>query len=311
MRLHRWLVPRMFYPLLAASLLALSLLAAEWLRSGWYGPRLHVNLALAWVPYLAALWAVAMRAWTRWRRWLLVLPLPVWLAFFPNAPYMITDFMYLSWLGIDSWYQIGIFMAFSLCGLYLAVASLYLVHTLVRGAFGFFAGWVVVWAAITVGGVGIFIGRFLRWNSWEVFTRPGELWDYAHGRLASPEDLIGPLAFSAMFSAMLAVFYFMFLAVRRSAASPEELHAERRDLAEQRELARLQAGRPADVPARPPADAPQAVDPALPAPVEPPPERPFEAPPMERRSPAPESPARPAPSGTRPAEGPPPPSGDR
>jgi uncharacterized membrane protein len=247
----------MFYPLLAASLLALTLLAAKWLRSGWYGPRLHVNLALAWVPYLAALWAVAMRAWTRWRRWLLVLPLPVWLAFFPNAPYMITDFMYLSWLGIDSWYQIGIFMAFSLCGLYLAVASLYLVHTLVRGAFGFFAGWVVVWAAITVGGVGIFIGRFLRWNSWEVFTRPGELWDYAHARLTSPEDLIGPLAFSAMFSAMLAVFYFMFLAVRRSAASPEELHAERRELAEQRELARLQAGRPADVPATPPADSPR------------------------------------------------------
>ena len=220
----------MFYPLLGASLLALALFAVQWSSSGWYGPRLHVNLALAWVPYLAALWAVAMRTWTKWRRWLLVFPLPVWLAFFPNAPYMVTDFVYLRWLEVDTWLQIGIFTAFALCGLYLAVASLYLVHTLVRGAFGLFAGWVVVWAAIVVSGVGVFVGRFLRWNSWELFTRPDDLWLRAGERLTEPADLAGPLAFSVMFSLMLAVFYFMFLAVRRSAASPEELAAEQRDL---------------------------------------------------------------------------------
>lgn len=259
LRLHHWLVPRMFYPLALASLLALAFLGVLWLRSGWYGPRMHVNLALAWVPYLAALWAVGMRAWTRWRRWLLVLPLPIWLAFFPNAPYMITDFMYLPRLAVDTWYQIGIFMAFALCGLYLAVASLYLMHTLVRGAFGFFAGWVVVWAAITVSGLGVFVGRFLRWNSWEVFTRPGELWTHASSRLTAPDDLLGPLAFSAMFSAMLAVFYFMFLAVRRTAASPEELHAERRELDEDLESMRLRAApRSVELPPRP-------VDPAPPS----------------------------------------------
>jgi uncharacterized membrane protein len=229
-RLHSYLSPRMFYPLLAASALAMVLYGAQWVWGGWYGPRLHVNLALAWIPYLCALWAVAMRAWTKWRRWLLLLPLPIWLAFFPNAPYMVTDFMYLQRLTIDTWSQIGIFMSFALCGLYLAMASLYLMHTLVRGAFGSLLGWLAVLAALVASGVGIVIGRFLRWNSWELFTHPGALWHDLTFRQGEISQFAAPLAFAAVFSAMIAVFYFMFLATRRSVATPEELHADREEL---------------------------------------------------------------------------------
>ena len=225
-RVHSFLAARMFYPLLAASGLALTLFAARWLIHGWQGPRLHVNLALAWIPYLCALWAGGMKAWTHWRRWLLILPLPVWFAFLPNGPYLVTDFMYIGHLGGHTSFNIGIFMTFAMCGLYLCVGSLYLMHTLVRSAFGELVGWVLVVLAVSTSGVGVLLGRFLRRNSWELFLHPRTVWHQLlpHGHVLSA--MVGPLGFAAMFSAMLAVFYFMFLSIRRSLATPEELKAE-------------------------------------------------------------------------------------
>ena len=226
-RLHAFLAARMFYPLFAASCLALVLFGARWLIDGWQGPRLHLNLALAWIPYLCALWASGMKAWTHWRRWLLLLPLPVWFAvLFPNGPYLVTDFMYLGHLGGHTWFNIGIFMTFAMCGLYLCVGSLYLMHTLVRSAFGEIFGWILVVLAVGASGIGVLLGRFLRRNSWELFLHPTAVWHQLlpHGHVL--RAIIGPLGFVAMFAAMLAVFYFMFLSIRRSLATPEELKAE-------------------------------------------------------------------------------------
>ncbi len=216
----------MFYPLLCASGLALALFAARWLLYGWQGPRLHVNLGLAWVSYLCALWAGGMKAWTHWRRWLLLLALPVWFAFLPNAPYLVTDFMYLGHLGGHVWFNISIFMTFAMCGLYLFTASLYLMHTLVRSAFGEVAGWILVVLALGASAAGVFIGRFLRHNSWELFLHPRSIWHRLAPQGDSLSAMVGPLGFAAVLSAMLAMFYFMFSSTRRSVATPEELRAE-------------------------------------------------------------------------------------
>ncbi|MCB0062037.1 MAG: DUF1361 domain-containing protein, partial [Caldilineaceae bacterium] len=84
-------------PLLVILLLSSGLSVAMLLARVWYsGSAVYTfliwNLFLAWVPLLSALglWGVA-----RLRRWLaLGLGLPLflcWLAFFPNAPYIVTD----------------------------------------------------------------------------------------------------------------------------------------------------------------------------------------------------------------------------
>jgi uncharacterized membrane protein len=220
---RHWLSARFFFPVAAASLLALAFFAEWHLAIGpWTGPRLELNLALAWAPYLFALWAV----WAGERRPEAATPIAspglLWLAFFPNAPYLVTDWLYLEGLGDHLWFSIGLFMTFSLCGLLLAVVSLYLMHTLVRVKLGRVAGWVTVALAVGLAGLGVYMGRFLRLNSWELATDPQAVLHDVRTRLGDPHFHATPLGFTIGFAAMLACGYYVFLSVRRAPRSREE-----------------------------------------------------------------------------------------
>src|SRR3954452_18414503 len=93
----------------------------------------------------------------------------LWLAFFPNAPYIVTDFVHLSRDPLAPlWFDGLTIGAFAATGLLLGLGSLYLVQSAVRRELG----WVVVSAALVLGSVGIYLGRFVRLNSWDFFTNP-------------------------------------------------------------------------------------------------------------------------------------------
>jgi uncharacterized membrane protein len=135
------------------------------------------NLVLAWVPMLLALVIAHRHAQGRqpsWPgTWLLAAG---WLAFFPNAPYLVTDLIHLRARGsVPIWYDAIMVFAFALTGLCLAFLSLWLVHRLVERRFGLAVGWAFVAAVAGLSGFGVYLGRYPRWNSWDVVTRPGEL----------------------------------------------------------------------------------------------------------------------------------------
>ncbi|HZC28409.1 MAG TPA: DUF1361 domain-containing protein, partial [Gaiellaceae bacterium] len=127
------------------------------------------NLALAWIPFLFALGAYASPGRASSTAALAF----GWLLFLPNAPYIVTDFIHLSrGSGVPLWYDALTIGAFAATGLALGFASLYLMHSLVRDRIGALAGWLAVLAASMLGSVGIYLGRFVRANSWDVLTRP-------------------------------------------------------------------------------------------------------------------------------------------
>jgi uncharacterized membrane protein len=219
-----WLRSRFFGPLALPSLFGLALYAGWHVAANrpWDGPRLHLNLTLAWVPYVCALWAVAAferNPRARGRLWLLGF---VWLAFFPNAPYLITDWLYLPNWTAELWYSIVMLTTFSAVGVLLSVISLYLMHNLVRSAVGPFEGWCVAGLAIGLGGLGVYLGRFIRLNSWDLVTDPGQVWRDVTTRLREHGDDPRPLAFSAGFTVFLLVFYLVFRAIRLAPRSREE-----------------------------------------------------------------------------------------
>ncbi len=134
------------------------------------------NLLLAWIPlgiaYTASVFVL--------RRQYLVLTAPsaaiLWLAFFPNAPYILTDLQHLGIprAGVPLWFDMLLLIWFAWTGLLLGVLSLFFMHDLVRRAFGRSIGWTFVLVVGVLGSLGIYIGRFLRWNSWDVFFHPLE-----------------------------------------------------------------------------------------------------------------------------------------
>ena len=208
-RVHRFLARHSLYPLLFSSLLAGFLLAARlaYARDAAY-IGLPWNLFLAWVPYLASLWAARLqRRWPgRW--WLLLMPGGLWLAFLPNAPYILTDFWHLAYRPpVPLWFDIGLLSLFALTGLFLGILSLRTMQRLVEVTLGWLVGWAFVLVSLGLCGLGIYLGRFLRWNSWDLVLNPrGVLADVAV-RLANPLDHAQAYGVTLLFAAILLVCY--------------------------------------------------------------------------------------------------------
>jgi uncharacterized membrane protein len=128
------------------------------------------NLILAWVPLAFAI-AAYSRARSRVDLSVAVLLVP-WLLFFPNAPYLLTDFIHLGEGPAPLWYDALMLSAFAWTGLLLGFGSLYLVQMIVRRAFGRTVAWLAVLAALGLASVGVYVGRFLRLNSWDALLHP-------------------------------------------------------------------------------------------------------------------------------------------
>ncbi|RYY20100.1 MAG: DUF1361 domain-containing protein [Cytophagaceae bacterium] len=129
------------------------------------------NLFLAAIPFAlsAALHLAARRPKAR-----LLLPVGVvWLLFFPNAPYLVTDLFHLEpRAGVPYWYDLALILSCAWNGLMLAYASLLDMHTLVRQRLGFWVGWGFATLALGLSAFGVYLGRYLRFNSWDILSNP-------------------------------------------------------------------------------------------------------------------------------------------
>ncbi len=101
----------------------------------------------------------------------------LWLIFFPNAPYILTDFQHLSapGEGFPVWYDVLLLMWAAFTGLFLGMISLFMMQEIVRREFGRWAGWGFVLLVTGLTAIGVYMGRFLRWNSWDVLAHFGDM----------------------------------------------------------------------------------------------------------------------------------------
>src|SRR5947207_2796465 len=185
---HRFLSRTSFYALAICTLIAFGFLAAriEMTRSRGYA-FLVWNLFLAWIPYWCAIGVLALVESRSKRRALIALLAAMWFMFFPNAPYIVTDFKHLfDTPHLTWWYDIGLIISFAWTGCFLAVVSLRIMQSLLARRIGALASWVFVFATIGLSGVGVYLGRFLRFNSWDLMTRPGEIFGYIHSPAVEP-----------------------------------------------------------------------------------------------------------------------------
>lgn len=169
--------PRITLALLAlvfATLVCVAmLLARTWFAGEVKFSFLPGNLLLAWIPAIFAIAVYSLHV-RRSRRWpVMIACAAVWFFFYPNAPYLITDLVHLKTRPpIPRWYDLIVFMSFAWTGLFLGYLSLYLMQEIVRDWLGRRTAWSFAVLMLGLGSLGVFVGRFWRWNSWEVITRP-------------------------------------------------------------------------------------------------------------------------------------------
>ncbi|WP_223649185.1 DUF1361 domain-containing protein [Hymenobacter psoromatis] len=164
------------------------------------------NLFLAAIPFgLSAALTLAARP----PAGRLLLPVgAVWLLFFPNAPYLITDLFHLvPRRGVPYWYDLALIMSCAWNGLMLAFASLLDMHTLVRQRLGFWAGWGFVNLALGLSAFGVYLGRYLRYNSWDILSNPFTLFYDIVQRLLHPFHNWQTWGVTVVFWAFLLIAY--------------------------------------------------------------------------------------------------------
>jgi len=196
--------------LVAVSLFCVALVLIRYAESGntkFIG--LIWNLFLAWVPFV-----LAVAVYDRWRRHGAAAVLfalgALWLLFFPNAPYIVTDYVHLERTAdAPYWYDAVTVSAFAWTGLLLGFASLFLMQTVVRQWRGVVSGWVFAGAALGLGSLGIYLGRFLRLNSWDALEHPSVLPRILHAAARDPFAYQQAIGVTVLFTVALGLAYFM------------------------------------------------------------------------------------------------------
>jgi uncharacterized membrane protein len=165
------------------------------------------NLFLAWIPFIIAYLTYTL---TLKRRWVyVVIPIAAffWMIFFPNAPYILTDFHHLAthWTDLPVWYDVMMLIWFAFTGLLLGMVSLFLMQEIIRREFGRWVGWGFVALVAGLSSTGIYMGRFLRWNSWDILLNPSDIALYAIQSARTPS--LQSIAFTGLFAAFFLFLY--------------------------------------------------------------------------------------------------------
>ena len=168
------------------------------------------NLFLAWIPF-----GIALLLYERARMGAslrVLVPLAaLWLLFFPNAPYLVTDLKHVGTSSrVPVLYDVVLLSAGAWAGLLLGLTSLFLVHAVARRLTNAANAWALVVAVLAVSSFGIYLGRVERWNSWDVVVRPHSLGHQLVAGLLHPLSHPRPLGLTVLFTAFLLVSYVVF-----------------------------------------------------------------------------------------------------
>ena len=220
--IHTFLLRESFYTLVFATFLACTILIGRlYMTRTWLYLFLSWNLFLAWIPYLCSLLVRVIHHYQPRRWWLLLPPTALWLLFFPNAPYIVTDLIHLNrnW-DFPLWYDVGLIATFAWIGCFLAVASLHSMQRVVRTLAGQLMSWLFVFTSILLSGLGVYLGRFLRWNSWDILYDPSLILYDAITPFLNPTQNLQAVGVTLMFSAFLLICYLTFIAARGNHDTP-------------------------------------------------------------------------------------------
>jgi uncharacterized membrane protein len=158
------------------------------------------------------------------RDWHFVGLIAAWLLFFPNAPYIFTDIIHLtSRYFAHFWVDLVLVLCCALTGLVLGFLSLYLMHCMAVKMFGRIVSWFLIAGIAGLSSFGIYLGRFLRFNSWDVIFKPVALYHGIGSWVADPLQSSRTAVFPVLFATFLFISYVMLYALTHlKPAAPAE-----------------------------------------------------------------------------------------
>lgn len=169
------------------------------------------NLFLAWLPYAFTNWAQLRPKWRTGKRFVLLFT--VWLLFIPNSFYIITDLFHLGYnFSVPIWFDLVLILSFAWNGLLLGLLSVRQMEKMMQRYLPGRHELLFIYPVMWLNALGVYIGRYLRFNSWDVITNPFVLIADILDLLVHPIQYRTAWGMIACFSVFMTLMY---IAVKR------------------------------------------------------------------------------------------------
>jgi uncharacterized membrane protein len=196
--------------LLASAASILLFLIGAWREHSFGDAYLITNLILAGLPLIFAGWLVRVLRRKLWSSWEGLLASFLWLVFLPNSFYMVSDFIHLQEVSSKNLlFDAVMFTSFIFIAFIYGLSSLYLVHQQFRKRFTWKETNVWLMVIFLLCSFAIYLGRDLRWNSWNVLTNPtGLLFDISD-RILHPDAYPDMFLTTGIFFVLISTMYML------------------------------------------------------------------------------------------------------
>ncbi|HFS67260.1 MAG TPA: DUF1361 domain-containing protein [Flavobacteriia bacterium] len=173
------------------------------------------NLFLAYLPFYISNLITSKKL-----LWILFI---IWLLFLPNSSYLITDLFHLN-KGLKSpvWYDLLLLFTFSIIGIGYYFMSLIKIYHVIKNHYNIYIANSIIYCSIVLSCFGMYLGRYLRWNSWELFLQPKILLIDVITRITKPFEHPKTWGFTLGYSLLFIILFWFIKDIKIKATFAKE-----------------------------------------------------------------------------------------
>jgi uncharacterized membrane protein len=175
---------------------------------------LNWNLFLAFIPWALSSFAIINPKLQNNKFWIFIL-FSVWLLFFPNAPYILTDLFHLrAESTMPLWFDLILILSFAWTGMLFGFFSLWKIEQILEKSIN--RTWIIIISTVLLflGSFGVYLGRYLRWNSWDIISEPFSLFFDIKTRLINPIEYPRTWGMTILMGIFLNMIYWTFRLIK-------------------------------------------------------------------------------------------------
>lgn len=177
---------------------------------------LNWNLFLACIPWILTI-CISMFSKIERKKFVMIFMLISWLLFFPNAPYILTDLFHLRVVpSVSVWFDLILILSFAWTGLLAGMLSLFEVEKFIHPLFPKIPRSLIPTVLLFLASFGVYIGRFLRWNSWDIISQPFSIIYDIGDRVINPLAHPRTWGMTILLGIFLNIIYWSFKLIKKS-----------------------------------------------------------------------------------------------
>lgn len=168
------------------------------------------NLVLAWIAPFIALWLVSRLRKVSWRHWTNICLTLAWLLFLPNSFYMVSDLIHVQQTGeVNIIFDAVLFTSFIFNGFIAGYIGTYLIHRELNKRLQVPQAYLVVAGVFALCSYAIYLGRVLRWNTWDALLSPHALLFDVSDTFIRPLEHMQAFVITFSFTVLISAFYLL------------------------------------------------------------------------------------------------------